>query len=218
VSIAASNVNVLVGVQHIDGMTASARLLVFDRYNLATAAKTIPLKRVVATVCVSPDGTRAFVVDADRANPAVFLIDVNAGQITKTIAFNDPSMWAAAFSADTERLVVIGARTATVIDTSAFAVLGQATLSPSGLAVALSPDGGTACVSSCLTVDPGTSNSVCVIDLADLAAAPDAFRFDNVANTPGPPVFTADNVQALVTAAGKSTILTLRRVPTGGTP
>jgi hypothetical protein len=211
ISVAASTQNVVVGVQHLDGATAQARLLVFDQYNLATALKTIPLKRAVATVCVWPDGSRAFVVDPDKDNPAAFAIDVKAGQITKTVTIG-ANPWGAALSTDTKRLVVVGEDTFTVIDTDSFTILGTIPVPRYGMYVAVSPDGTEAVVLSNQVVDPPppkpSSNTATVIDLQNPRVT-GTFQLDF---NPGSVIFTPDNVHVFL-ARPDTNIFTLRRMP-----
>jgi DNA-binding beta-propeller fold protein YncE len=213
ISIAASTQNVIVGVQHLDGATAQARLLVFDQYNLATALKTIPLKRAVATVCVWPDGSRAFVVDPDQDNPAAFAIDVKAGQITKTVTVA-ANPWGAALSANTKRLLVAGQDTFTVIDTDSFTILGTVPLPRYCANVAVSPDGTEAVALSSQIVDPTpSSNTATVIDVQNRRVT-GTFQLDF---NPTSAIFTPDNVHALLTRPDTN-IFTLRRMPAKAVP
>jgi DNA-binding beta-propeller fold protein YncE len=220
---------VLVIVRLLDSHRLWSELRVLDPDTL-NVRKVIPLEHTARTVCVSADGSRAFVTTGsvnsreDYLNSAVYVIDVNAGAVTKAVTLGNRGPWGAAvLSLETGALVAAATDSVSVIDTSSLAVIGTVSVPHECTALAMSPDGTEVIVAARHTGFPGSSNTATVIDIGTCAIAGSVTLdfeptvVDNMSGyiPVGSAIFTPDNVRALISQLDTK-VFSLRRVPTGG--
>jgi hypothetical protein len=216
-AIAASKANVLLIVNDIQKRTIELRVL--DRDTLAVRKK-ITLDMWAIAVCVSPDGSRAFLAGTPDREASVHVIDVNGGNVLKKIPAGT-ECGSAVLSPETGLLLVGTADSLTVIDTLRLAVTGTFGVPYYSIALDVSSDGTEAIVASMAGGAPNAYNTVSVIDIQKrvVATTPLDLRPGYFRTTPyqsGYAVLAPDNARAFVTMSDK-TVSILRPMPAGGT-